>query len=488
MKFIIIIGKFVSCIFEIFSAFTAALLLLPLLFSCAVNPVTGQHELMLVSEEQELNIGKVSAPSLQWEFGGYYRDSALESYLESIVKQLWGISERPHLPLSFHIQNTSLPNAFALPGTVGITRGLLCTMENESQFAAVIGHEVGHVMARHTAQRLSRMTLQQLGLSLGSAALSGTRGGDVLLQAGAIGSSLLLLKYDRGQEIQADRLGVIYMAKLGYDPREAISAHGVLERSVNDYLKRMGKSRKGDDAVSQLLSTHPRTEVRIDEIQAMIDELPSYTVRGDGRFTDRFQAATKKIREMNKTYFVYDEAENYYQKENFNAAEESIKRAIRLNDTQAPFYNLLGLINLQRKDYTGAENAFLKAVSLDSGYQPSFYGLGLAGYFREDYRQAVDYFKKSLSLYPSHARTNFGLGKSYFLMRQYGESIPYLKNFAEAAPNHPEIHGLLGICYEKTGNVRSAVTEYGNQLKIAPDNELGKQAKDRLAVLEPTGR
>lgn len=463
-------------------------MLFPFFYSCAINPVTGQRELMFVSEEQELTIGKESAPSLQWEFGGYYRDSALELYLESVVNRLWRISERPHLPVSFHIQNTSIPNAFALPGNVSITRGLLCSMENEAQFAAVIGHEIGHVMARHTAQKLSRLTLQQLGLSIGAAALEGTTGSDALLQVGAIGSSLLLLKYDRQQELQADRLGVKYMAKLGYNPHEAVSAHAVLEKTVDDYLKRSGKSRSGDDTISQLLSTHPRTEVRVQEIRAMINELPPYTVQDDGRFAARFQAATKHIREINRIYLIYDEAENHYQKENFSAAEERLQKAINLDDSQAPFYNLLGFIKLQQKNYPDAENAFRKAVSLDSGYQPSFYGLGLAGYFRDDYRQAVIYFKKSLSLYPDHILTDFALGKSYFQLQQYSEAIPNLRNVAEAAPKHPEIHGLLGICYEKTADTGSAVTEYRNQLKVAPDNEVGKYAKKRLVALAPEGR
>jgi predicted Zn-dependent protease len=145
--------------------------LLLFVVSCAVNPVTGERELMLVSEEQELRIGRESAPSLKWEFGGLYRDNSLEDYLEEITKRLWQNSERPHLPVRFQIQNTSVPNAFALPGYVAITRGLLSGLENEAQFAAVIGHEIGHVMARHTAQRLSRLRLQQLGLAIGGAAL-----------------------------------------------------------------------------------------------------------------------------------------------------------------------------------------------------------------------------------------------------------------------------------------------------------------------------
>jgi predicted Zn-dependent protease len=129
--------------------------LLSFFISCAINPVTGRQELMLISEDQEITIGKEAAPSLRWEFGGYYNDSALESYLEAIVKQLWRNSERPQLPVKFHIQNTSIPNAFALPGNVAITRGLLSEMENEAQFAAVIGHEIGHVMARHTAEKIT---------------------------------------------------------------------------------------------------------------------------------------------------------------------------------------------------------------------------------------------------------------------------------------------------------------------------------------------
>ncbi|RJQ13319.1 MAG: tetratricopeptide repeat protein [Nitrospiraceae bacterium] len=462
------------------------IILLPLFVSCAVNPVTGERELMLVSEEQELDIGKDSAPSLQWEFGGYYSDRPLESYLESIVKELWQNSERPYLPFKFHIQNTSLPNAFALPGYVAITRGLLSDMENEAQFAAVVGHEIGHVMARHTAQRISRLTLQQLGLAIGSVALEGKGGSDALLTVGAIGSSLLLLSYDREQEIQADRLGVKYMARLGYDAHEAIGAHKVLEKSVDDYLKRMGKSRSEDNFVTEMLSTHPRAEVRISEIQSMINELPPYSIKDDGKFAGRFLDETERVREINKVYYIYDEAENYYQKEDFDAAEESLKKAIKLDALQPSFYNLMGFIKLRQKDYPEAEKSFRKALSVETGHQPSYYGLGLVNYYRENYRQAVEEFKKSLDLFPNHAQTHLGLGKSHFHLKRYREAVPHLKNFSEAAPKHPEVHGLLGICYDKTGDVRTAVSEYRYQLQIAPDTELGRHARKRLAELAPT--
>jgi predicted Zn-dependent protease len=457
--------------------------LLPCFFSCAVNPVTGRQELMLVSEQQEINIGKEAAPSLRWEFGGYYYDKALESYLDSIVKQLWQNSERPQLPVKFHIQNTSIPNAFALPGNVAITRGLLSEMENEAQFAAVVGHEIGHVMARHTAEKITRITLTQLGLAIGATALQSTKGGDALMKVGAIGGSLLLLKYDRGQEIEADRLGVKYMARLGYDPYEAASAHNVLQKTVDNYMKRLGKSRQDDSFISEMLSTHPRADVRISEIQAMIKELPPHQTLGDGRFGSRFQAALEKIRETNKIYFIYDEAESYYQKENFSAAEESLRKAINLDSSQAPFHNLLGFIRLQQKNYPEAERSYQKALSIDADYQPSYYGLGLVNYYQENYRQAINEFKRSLDLYPDHVQTHFGMGKSLFQLQRYSEAVPYLRNFGQAAPKHPEIHGLLGTSYEKTGDIRSAVMEYRYQLQVAPDSEMGQYAKKRLSAL-----
>jgi predicted Zn-dependent protease len=440
---------------------------------------------MLVSEEQEIEIGKEAAPSLKWGFGGQYYDSSLESYLEEIVNRLWEISERPHLPVKFYIQNTSVPNAFALPGYVAITRGLLSDMKNEAQFAAVMGHEIGHVMARHTAKRISSMQLQQIGLAIGSVALEGKSGSDMLLTAGAIGSSLLLLKFDRNQEIQSDRLGARYMSKLGYDPNEALSAHKVLEESVEGYLKRLGKSRGEDNFINNLLSTHPRTEVRLDEIQEMIDELPPYTVKGDGKFSERFHTATKKMRGINRIYFIYDKAENHYREENFKEAEKSLKEAIELNGSQAPFHNLLGFIRLQQKKYGEADKMFGKALSIDSDYQPSVFGKGLTRFFQKNYKQAIQEFKKSLDLYPGHAFTHFGLGKSYFQLRQYSNALPYLGNFAGAAPKHPEVHGLIGICYDKRGEIEPAVMEYKYQLQVAPDTELGRHAKKRLRALKP---
>ena len=440
---------------------------------------------MLVSEQQEIALGKEAAPSLKWEFGGDYRDSALESYLGGIVEKIWRSSERPQLPYRFSIQNTSVPNAFALPGYVVITRGLLSELENEAQFASVIGHEIGHVMARHTAQRLSQQTLHQLGLAIGASALDGSGGGDALMSIGAIGSKLILLKYDRNQELQADKLGVKYMAMLGYDPYEAKKTHIILERVTDDYLRRLGRSQDASSPVSELLSTHPRKEVRLTEIDAMIRSLPGYSLHGDGKHARRYQEATGNIRKTNRVYFIYDEAEREFRKKNFTRAEEKVREAIRKNNRQAPFHALLGSIKVQRKEYAEAESALKSAMSLYPDYQPAIFGLGLVRYYEGSYSRAIDKFTQSLKLYPGHALSYYGLGKSYFKLRNYRKATPYLVDIAKIAPRDVDVHGMLGICYDNLGEIRPAVIEYRNQITVAPDTELGRHARKRLAILKP---
>jgi predicted Zn-dependent protease len=275
------------------------------------------------------------------------------------------------------------------------------------------------------------------------------------------------------------------MSRLGYDPYEAVSAHKSLERSVNKYIKRQGGSQREDNYISNLLSTHPRKEVRISEIQAMIRQLPPYKLKGNGKFTTMFQNITRKLKDTNKVYFVYDKAKGYYDKNNFSKAEETIRTAIRQNGSQATFYALLGFIKLQQKKYADAEKAHNKALSLDPGYQPSIFGTGLVYFYKGNYGQAVSELKRSIKLYPNHVPSHFGLGKSYFYLKDYRKAIPYLGNYVSVAPKNPEVHGLLGISLEKIGEVRSAAIAYRNQLKVAPNTELGRHARERLYVLEP---
>jgi predicted Zn-dependent protease len=454
------------------------------LFGCATNPVTGRAQLMLVSEQQEITMGKQAAPSLNWGFGGKYQDRELETYLGTIVKRIWSNSERPGLPVTFSIQNTSIPNAFAIPGYVAITRGLLFYLENEAQFAAIMGHETGHVMARHSASRISRGYMQQIGLGLAGTVLADTGGADALLALGSLGSSLLLLKYDRSQELEADRAGVVYSSRLGYDPNEAVTAHEQLGLAADDYLRRAGKTSQSGGFMSDILSTHPRKDVRVEEIRGMIGSLPPFQIQGDGKKSDLFMQRTAGLRKAQEAYVIYDEAEQAFEKKQYAEAEQLVNKAISMNARQAPFYSLRGMISLTQKNYTGAVRHFEKALSLDNEYQPAFFGIAVGEYKNSRPARALEHIKKSLSLYPGHSGSLYVAGLCNHDLNRPQEALDYFGTFAQRVKKHPDVYGYMGMNYEKTNKNTQAVEAYSAQLKIAPDNAMGIYAKKRLTALK----
>lgn len=469
------------------SRFISSLLIL-LILGCAVNPVTGEKEFMLITESEEISIGHQLYPNILWGEeggGGIYRDRELEVYLNGIVRRLHSVSHRPNLPVDFVIHNSSVPNAWAIPGHVAITRGLLVNMENEAQFAFVMGHEMGHISARHSAKKMSIGLLQQLGIAVASAFIKeGKTEQELLLGLGVIGSSLLILKYDRGQELQADRLGALYMARIGYDPNEAITAHINLDKAIKDYLSRLGKSRE-ESILGDLLSTHPRTQIRIDEVKSVIQNLEPYRIQGDGKFASSFIKNIARIKETQKAYIKYDDATRAFRENNIRKAEDSISEALRMNNEQAPFWSFSGLIKLKQSRYDEAEKDFKVALQKDSEYQPAYHGLGLRYFLLNDQRSALGYFEKSLKLYPGHPGSNYYAGVIYYNYRNYKKAIEHLNNFADVSPKHPEVHGYLGLSYEAIGNIEDAVNEYKAQIEVAPNNEMGRIAKSRLKVLEP---
>lgn len=455
--------------------------------SCAVNPVTGQSQLMLVSEQQEIQMGKELYPSAMWGAeggGGEHKDEKLKAYLKDIVLNIHRVSHRPNLPVDFAIQNSSTPNAWAIPGHVVITRGLLAGLDNEGEFTFVMGHEMGHVAARHSASQMSLGILQQVLLAGAGVALAGSDYSDVALSLGAVGGGLLLLKYSRDDELEADGLGVQYMTKLGYNPRNAISAHMNLEKVSNEYLKSLNKGTQERGFFEDLLSTHPRTSVRVDEIQNIINRTPPASLKGDGANRQQFQSMIARVKNANNIYLAnYDKAVRALKINNLDEAVIQITKAINADQTQAPFYGLSGFIMLKKKNLESAEKYFNYALLLDNNYQPALRGMGSIRYMKENYAESIQYLKRSIALFPEDAPSHYFLGMSYFKTKAYGTAINHLKPFANAQPKHPMIHGILGTCYENVNDPNSAYREYAVQLNVAPNNDMGKRAATRVEAL-----
>jgi predicted Zn-dependent protease len=444
---------------------------------------------MFVSENREIEMGKELYPNALWGDlggGGEYKDEKLKPYLEKIVFGINQVSHRPHLPVSFAIQNSSVPNAWAIPGYVVITRGLLASLDNEAEFTFVMGHEMGHVAARHSASQMTYGILQQIGLGIIGIALSGEKYAGLAVGIGAIGSSLFLLKYSRDDELEADGLGILYMAKLGYDPQNAISAHKNLEHASQEYMRSIGKNPSERGFFEDILSTHPRTSVRIDEIQHMIDDNRPFSIIGDGTYREKFQNMTADLKNTNEVYRnFYDKALYAYQKNNLSEAENLISQALDLDQHQPAFHSLKGFILMKKKEYALARISFDKAIQLERDHEPSVRGIGILMFYQKNYSESTLYLKKAISLFPQDVQANYFLGMINYEEKNYKEAIPHLALFAQVQSDHDEIHGILGICYEKTGDLRLAYNEYSKQVRVAPKNDMGKYAAQRISAIKP---
>jgi predicted Zn-dependent protease len=233
------------------------------LAACAVNPVSGDRELALVSESQEIQIGRGVATAAEQQFG-LVEDAALQAYVHRLGTQLAQASERPELPWTFKVVDDPTPNAFAAPGGfIFITRGLLVLLRNEAELVAILGHEIGHVTARHSVAMMSRAQLAQLGLGIGSI-ISPTVAQFGDLAAG--GLQLLFLSYGRDAERQADDLGYRYALEQGYDVREMVNVFAALQQSAQ---------LAGQSPVPSWLASHPYPEDRIKRIEKQLATLPA---------------------------------------------------------------------------------------------------------------------------------------------------------------------------------------------------------------------
>ena len=239
---------------------TSAVGVLAVIIACATNPATGKRELMLVSEGQEVALGKQEDRKAVASFG-VYEDPALEDYVASVGHAIAEQTERPDLPWTFRLVDDAAVNAFALPGGfVYMTRGILAHLDSEAELAMVMGHEAGHVTARHSAAQMSSQQLMSLGMGVGMIAVPELRRYGDLAQ---LGLGLLFLKFGRDDENEADTLGLRYATRLGYDPAEGAQAFRMLDR-----LSKQSEAGR----VPGWLSTHPDPGDRYHRLMAAVRE------------------------------------------------------------------------------------------------------------------------------------------------------------------------------------------------------------------------
>jgi predicted Zn-dependent protease len=233
------------------------LLVLALFLGCAKNPVTGKRDLMLLSESQEVAMGQQADPDIIRYFG-LYDDRELQQFIKEKGQQMVAVSHRKNLKYEFKIVDSPVVNAFAVPGGyVYFTRGIMAHFNNEAEFAGVLGHEIGHITARHSAKQYSNAMLAQVGLIAGVLIAPDLADfADVAQQ----GVQLLFLKFGRDAERQSDKLGVEYSTKINYDAQQMADFFGTLQRL---------QSQSGSEEVPDFLSTHPNPGDRQRDVEKL---------------------------------------------------------------------------------------------------------------------------------------------------------------------------------------------------------------------------
>ncbi len=323
------------------------------LAGCSVNPVTGEKQLSLISPSDEVAMGAEQyTPTQQTQGGQFYIDPELTLYVREVGQKLARVSDRPDLPYEFVVINSSVPNAWALPGgKIAINRGLLAKLDDEAQLASVIGHEIVHAAARHSVQRMTQTMLISAGVAGLGFVLSDNEWAGLLMGGAAMGAQLALAQYSQDDELESDHYGILYMKEAGYDPMAAVE--------LQQLFLELSKERS-TGFLQGLFATHPPSAKRVEENRELVNRIGAGGYRGE----EVFERKLATLRQLQPAYDAHDKALELASEDNLAGALEKVNEAIRLLPREAMFYSLRGRIYQEQGNLKKASEDFDKAVSL----------------------------------------------------------------------------------------------------------------------------
>ncbi len=411
----------------------STLLALCLVAGCAVNPVTGRNELNFISEAQERSIGAEQyGPSKQSQGGEFKTDPELSAYVNEVGQRIAAVSDRP-LDYEFVVLNNGVPNAWALPGgKIAVNRGLLYELNNEAELAAVLGHEVVHAAARHGAQAMTRGTLLQGALVVGTIATATNERlspySDFIVGGAQVGAQLITQRYGRDAERESDYYGIQYMVRAGYDPNAAVS--------LQETFVRLSEGRESG-WLEGLFASHPPSEERVQNNRALVQELqPQIAGRDLELGTQRYEQAVLRLRESKPAYDLFDDAERAIAEDDLETAEDKVDEALRLMPNEARFHGLKGDIMVYQRRYRAAIDNYDEALERDPSYFDYYLGRGVAHARLDENREARADLERSAELLPTAIALN-ELGKLSLLD---GDRVNAKQYFQQAAA----AQGLVG--------------------------------------------
>jgi predicted Zn-dependent protease len=405
---------------------------------CATNPVTGQSQLMLMSEQQEVQIDKQHSPHQFSNDYGELQDKELNRYIQEIGNNMAAKTHRPNVPYSFRGVNATYVNAYAFPGgSIAATRGILLNIENEAELAGLLGHELGHVNARHSAERMSKGMLSQAVIG-GLTVYAGTRGqafGQIASVVGMVGASALLAKYSRNNEREADALGMEYMVRSGYHP------NGLVD--LMDMLKSMSKHQPS--MIEAMFSSHPMSDERYDTaVERSETEYRSAWKLPKNK--ERYMDKTAKLRAMKGAIEEMQKGESKMAQKKYPDAEQHFKKALK----QAP------------NDYAGLVMMSKCQMALN----------------RPD--EAKRYAERAKSVYPKEAQAHQMSGFAKLQKKNFNAAYNDFNRYEQLLPGNPNTVFYKGYTLEKMGRKKASASEYYRYLQTVQQGDEATYAHQRL--------
>ena len=406
---------------------------------CAVNPVTGQQQLMLMSRDQEIDIDKQNAPHQFSADYGADDDPQIQNYITKVGKGLAAQTHRPDMPYNFRVVNATYVNAYAFPGgSIAATRGIMLTLQDEAELAALLGHELGHVNARHTASRMSKALLIQglaAGLTLGVQSSEYDSLTPLAAGLGAVASGALLAHYSREDERQADALGMEYMVASGYSPEGMVG--------LQQHLVDMHTSQPS--AMEVIFASHPMSEERRD--------------------TAKFEAETDYASALKQPL--------YHERYMDNTANlRKIAPAIKAMQD--------GEKSMGQKKYDQAEQHFTTALDLAPGDYAGLLMMSKCQLALGHKIEADRYAELAKQSKPGEPQALHVSGMAKLERGKQTEALREFKAYEHALPGNNNNTYLQALCYDGMGQTRNAAALYKQFINNGGAGSMGKHAYGRL--------
>ncbi|MGD8827087.1 MAG: M48 family metalloprotease [Gammaproteobacteria bacterium] len=399
--------RYLFCVFAILGTLLAG--------GCATNPVTGKTQLNLISRADEIRIGEQQyLPARQMQGGDYVVDRQLVAYVRQVGQRLASVSDRPDLPYEFHVLDNNTPNAWALPGgKIAINRGLLVQLQSEAELAAVLGHEIVHAAAGHTAQAIQRGLLLQAGIAAVAASAADERYAGAAIGGAGIAAQLISQKYSREAELEADRYGMQYMKRAGYDPSAAIS--------LQQTFVKLFENRRAD-WLEGLFASHPPSRERVEANRRTLDRLGA----GGRMGSEDYQQQIARLKRDQPAYAAYQRAEQALRDGRPEQARTLARQAIAMEPAAPHFYGLLAALDLQAGRNREALAQATRALERNPAYFAFHLEAGIAQLRLDETAAARQSLERSNRLLPT-ATAHEALGRIALSENRQDEAIAHFR-------------------------------------------------------------